>query len=209
MQWAANLHYRRRDVVAVEAQAEALHAQATAQGVAVHAALGAFWRGWARAMQDPGDAGLAPMHQALTAVAALGIHIARPFCLLPLAEAAWHTGEVAEGLRLLDDALTELESTGQGYLLPEAHRLRGTFLLGQEDAVGAEACFRQALDVARRQQARSWELRAATSLGRLWHQQGKREEVHDLLADVYGWFTEGFDSIDLQEAHALLEQCSA
>jgi DNA-binding winged helix-turn-helix (wHTH) protein/predicted ATPase len=208
MQWAANLYHRRRDVAAVQAQAEALHAQATAQGVAVHVALGAFWRGWARAMQDPGGAGLAQMYQGLTAVTALGTHFARPFCLLPLAEAAGHTGQVAEGLRLLDEALTELESTGQGYLLPEAYRLRGTFLLRQADGVGAEACFRQALDVARRQQARSWELRAATSLGRLWHRQGKPTEAHDLLADVYGWFTEGFDSTDLQEAHALLVQWS-
>ena len=209
MQWATNLHHRRRDVAAVRAQAEALHAQATAQGVAVHAALGAFWRGWARAMHDGGDAGVVQMYQALAAVMALGTHIARPFCLLPLAEAVGHTGEVAEGLRLLGEVLTELESTGQGYLLPETYRLRGTFLLGREDAVGAEACFRQACDVVRRQQARSWELRAATSLGRLWHQQGKRTEAHDLVAEVYGWFTEGFDTIDLQEAHAQLDQWSA
>jgi predicted ATPase len=124
-----------------------------------------------------------------------------------LAEAAGHTGQVAEGLHLLAEARTELEASGrQGYLLAEAYRLQGAFLLPQADAVRAEACFQQALTVSRRLQAKSWELRAAMSLGRLWQQQAKRMEAHHLLAEVYGWFTEGFDSGDLQEAHALLKE---
>ena len=99
-------------------------------------------------------------------------------------------------------------SPGRGDLLAEAYRLQGVLLLGQviPDAVQAEACFQQALAVARRQQAKSWELRAATSLARLWQQQGKRSEARTLLAPIYGWCTEGFDTADLQDAQALLEQ---
>jgi len=92
-------------------------------------------------------------------------------------------------------------------MLTEAYRLQGEFLLQQAtpDAAQAEACFQQALAVARRQQAKSWELRAAMSLCRLWQQQGKRTEAYELLAPIYGWFTEGFDTPDLQEAKVLLK----
>jgi DNA-binding winged helix-turn-helix (wHTH) protein/predicted ATPase len=205
-QWATVLHHRHREVPAVQAQAEALLALATAQGVPVHAALGTFWRGWALAMQGQGEAGLAQMHQGFAAILAMGTELVRPFCLIPLAEAAGHTGQVGEGLRLLAEALTAIEASGQRSLLPEAYRLQGAFLLRQADAVRAEACFQQALAVARRQQAKAWELRAAMSLGRLWQQQGRPDEARQLLAAVYAWFTEGFDTVDLQEAHALLEE---
>ena len=125
-----------------------------------------------------------------------------------LAEAAGHVGQVEEGLRLLAEALTALEASGQGDLLAEAYRLQGTMLLHQAapDAAQAEACFQQALAIARRQQARSWELRTAVSLSRLWQQQGKWEEARELLAPIYAWFTEGFDTVDLQEAKALLAE---
>ena len=100
------------------------------------------------------------------------------------------------------------ETSGRGDMLTEVYWLQGELLLRQTipDATQAEACFQQALISARRQQAKSWELRAATSLARLWQQQGKRQEAHDLLAPVYGWFTEGFDTADFQEAQALLEE---
>ena len=113
---------------------------------------------------------------------------------------------MTEGLRLLAEALTALEASGQGDLLAEAYRLQGELLLRQArpDASQAAACFQQALAVARRQQAKSWELRAALSLSRLWQRQGKRTEARELLAPIYGWFTEGFDTADLQEARALL-----
>jgi predicted ATPase len=106
--------------------------------------------------------------------------------------------------------VTGLEANGQGDLLAEAHRLQGALLLRQAipDVTRAETCFQQALNVSRRQQARSWELRAAISLAQLWQHQGKRAEARDLLALVYGWFTEGFDTADLQEAKALLEELS-
>jgi predicted ATPase len=93
-------------------------------------------------------------------------------------------------------------------MLAEAYRLQGALLLRQAvpDASQAAACFQQALAIARRQQAKSWELRAAMSLSRLWRQQGKRTEAYELLAPVYGWFSEGFDTADLQEAKSLLEE---
>jgi tetratricopeptide (TPR) repeat protein len=127
-----------------------------------------------------------------------------------LAQAAGHAGQVAEGLRWLAEALTAIEESGRGELLAEAYRLQGKLLLRQvgPDAAQAETCFQQALAIARRQQAKSWELRAAMSLSRLWQQQGKRDEACELLAPIYGWFTEGFDTADLQEAKALLEELS-
>ena len=109
---------------------------------------------------------------------------------------------------MLAEALAAFEASGQGDWLAEAYRLQGEFLLRQAvpDASQAEACFQHALTIARRQQAKSWELRAAMSLGCLWQQQGKRAAARELLAPVYGWFTEGFDTADLQEAAALLEE---
>ena len=124
------------------------------------------------------------LRQGLAAVVATGQELSRPLCLVLLAEAAGHVGQVEEGLRLLAEALTVLEANGQGDLLAEAYRLQGTLLLRQAtpDAAQAEACFQQALAIARRQQAKSWELRAAMSLSRLWQQQGKRDAAHQLLA---------------------------
>ena len=205
-QWATLLHLRRREVPAVQAQADALLTLATAQGFPFWVGLGTCWRGWALAMQGQGEAGLAQMHQGLDAVAAMGQELARVHCLILLAEALGHTGQVEAGLRLLAEVLVEIEASGQGYLLAEAHRLQGVLLQQQAvpEPTQAEACFQHALAIARRQQAKSWELRAAMSLSRLWQQQGKRAEAHALLAPVYGWFTEGFDTADLQEAKALL-----
>jgi predicted ATPase/class 3 adenylate cyclase len=206
--YAAVLHHRRRDAPAVQAQAEALLTLATAQGFPLWRGNGTFWQGWARAMQGEAAAGLAEMHQGLAAIVATGETLGRPRRLVPLAEALGHTGQVEEGLRLLAEDLAELEASGQGDLLAEAYRLQGALLLRQAvpDAAQAEACFQQALAIARRQQATSWELRAATSLARLWQSQDKCQEAYNLLAPVYEWFTEGFDTADLQEAKALLEE---
>jgi predicted ATPase len=104
------------------------------------------------------------------------------------------------------EALALAEKTAERYNEAELYRLQGDLLLARspDNQAEVEACFQQALAIARRQQAKSWELRAAMSLSRLWQQQGKRQEAHDLLAEVYTWFTEGFDTPDLQEAKALL-----
>jgi predicted ATPase len=205
---AAWLHHCHREALAVQAQAETLLALATAQGFPAFVGYGMSWRGWALAMQDQSEVGLAQMHQGLAAILATGQELARPHWLVLLAEVAGHVGQVEEGLRLLAEALTAFEASGRGDELTEVYRLQGELLQRQPapDAPQAEACFQQALAVARRQQAKSWELRAAMSLARLWQQQGKRAEAHELLAPVYGWFTEGFDTADLKDAKALLQE---
>jgi predicted ATPase len=206
--YAASLYYRRREVRAVQAEAEALLTLATAQGLPLYVGLGTCWQGWALAMQGQGEEGLAQLHQGLAVVLTAGQTLSRPLCLVLLAEATGHVGQSDEGLCLLAEALTESEASGRGDLLAETYRLHGELLLCQTvpDATQAEVDFQQALVIARRQQAKSWELRAAMSLSCLWQQQGKRAAAHELLAPIYGWFTEGFDTADLQEAKALLEE---
>ena len=151
------------------------------------------------------------MHLGLTTVEASGQTVSRPLCLVLLAEAAGQLGQVAEGLRLLAEALTAFEASERGDMLAEAYRLQGELLLRQDVSAAdqAEACFLQALSLARRQQARSWELRAATSLSRLWHGQGRGTEAQALLGEVYHWFTEGFETADLREAQLLLAQLAS
>jgi predicted ATPase len=150
------------------------------------------------------------MHQGLVAVLDTGQTLSRPYQMVLLAEAAGHVGQVEEGLHLLAETLTAFDASGRGDMLTEAYRLQGEILLHQvlPDAAQGEACLQQALAIARRQQAKSWELRAAMSLSRLWQRQGKRAEARELLAPIYGWFTEGFDTADLQDAKALLQQLS-
>ena len=123
-----------------------------------------------------------------------------------LAEAYGKGGEVEEGLQVLGAALARADQNGDRWCDAELHRLKGELLLQQNSANQAEAetCFQHAIRIDQNQQAKSFELRTATSLARLWHQQGKRQEAYDLLAPVYGWFTEGFDTADLKDARALL-----
>jgi predicted ATPase len=208
--FAAYLHYYRREAPAVHALAEALLTLAAAQRFSLLVGFGACWQGWALAIQGQCEAGIAQMHQGLAAVRATGQTLTQPLCLVLLAEAVGHTDQVEEALRRLGEALAAFEASGRGDMLAEAHRLQGELLLRQagSDSAQAKACFQQALAIARRQQAKSLELRAAMSLGRLWQQQGKCAEAHALLAPIYGWFTEGFNTADLREAKALLEELS-
>jgi predicted ATPase len=205
--WVAYLHHRRREPLAVQTQIDTLLPLALTQGFSLYAEYGTCWQGWVLAMQGEGERGIAQLHQGMAAVTAAGQTLTRPLCLLLLAEAVGHGGQIEEGLRLLAEALTALVASGRSDLLAEVYRLQGAFLLRQPipDVAQAEACFQQALAIARRQQAKSWELRAAMSLERLWKQQDKQAEARALLAPIYGWFTEGFDTADLQEAKALLE----
>jgi predicted ATPase len=131
-----------------------------------------------------------------------------PHWLALLAEACLETGRIGEGLSAIREALAEVEETAARCYEAELNRLEGELLLAsnEPDESGAEASFRKAIGVARAQTAKSWELRAATSLARLLVRQGKREEAHALLAPIYGWFTEGFDTADLKEAKTLLDK---
>jgi predicted ATPase len=147
------------------------------------------------------------MHQGLAAWQATGQELGRPAFLILLAEAYGHLRQSDAGLRIIDEALTLVDKIEERDQEAELYRCKGELLLKQAmpDEQEAETCFHQALAVARQQQAKSWELRAATSLTRLWQQQGKRQAAYDLLAPIYGWFTEGFDTADLQDAQALLD----
>jgi predicted ATPase len=205
--WAALLRQCRREVHATHERAEATMTLCTEQGFALLLAWGTILRGWARAEQEAGEAGMAQIAQGLAAYRTTGTEFFRPYFLALLAETEGKVGRAEEGHRVLAEALTLVHKTGEQYWEAELHRLQGALLLMQAlpDAQQAAACFHQALDVARSQQAKSLELRAATSLARLWQSQGKRAEAHELLAPVYGWFTEGFDTADLQEAKALLD----
>ena len=164
--------------------------------------------GWALAHQGQAQEGIEQIHQGMMAWRATGAALARPYFLTLLAEAYGTIGQPEAGLTVLAEALTLVDKTGERWYEPELHRLKGALLLQQSAANHAEAqtCFHHALDLARAQQAKSLELRAATSLARLWQQQGKRAEAYQLLAEVYSWFTEGFDTADLQEAKALLDE---
>ena len=205
---ATTVHQFRREVQAVQERAEALMTLSTEQGFPFWLANGTILRGWALTAQGEGAEGIAQIHQGLVARRAKDLQVHRPYFLSLLAEAYGEAGQPEEGLTVLVEALAIVDNTGERNWEAEHHRLKGELLLMQQgQEVGeAEECFRQALDAARRQQAKSLELRAAMSLSRLWQQQGKQKEARQMLADIYGWFTEGFDTPDLQEAKALLEE---
>jgi len=183
-------------------------------------------RGWALAERGQREEGIAQINQGTGLLRAIGAELTQPYCLALAAEACGD-GPSEERQRILTEALTIVSEKEERWWEAELHRLRGEFFLysrndneGQSEGAGvaqsvtskleaqteAEGCFLRALNVARNQQAKSLELRAAKSLSRLWYEQGKKKEAHDLLANVYSWFSEGFDTRDLREAKQLLGQ---
>ena len=186
-------------------------ALASEQGFPQWLAVGMHARGWVLAMQGQGEEGMAQMRQALATWWGMGAGTIISYFLALLAEAYGQAGQAEEGLRLLAEARAHVDTTGERYFAAEVYRLKGELLLRQTipDETQAETCLHQALDIARHQQAKSWELRVALSLSRLWQRQGKRAEAQRMLAEIYGWFTEGFDTVDLQEAKVLLEELKA
>ena len=205
--WVAMVLQWRRDVPAVHEQAEAAVALATEQDFPQWAAYGMSVRGWALAMQGQGEEGLAQVRRGIAALRATGAALLVPYLCTMLAEVSDHLGHPADGLQALAEAHTLVEQHDERWWEAEVSRLRGVLLLRQTETPQAEAetWLQRALDVARCQEAKSLELRAAMSLARLWQQQGRRAEARALLAPVYGWFTDGFDTADLQEAKMLLE----
>jgi class 3 adenylate cyclase/predicted ATPase len=204
---AAYVYQFCRDVPAVHEQAEAAVLLSTAQGFPQWAALGTIFRGWSLALQGQGEAGLGQVRQGIAASRSTGAALHVQYYWTVQADVAAHLGHTADGLQALAEAYTLVEQHEERWWEAEVCRLRGVLLLRQPGTLQAEAeaWLQRALDVARRQEAKSLELRAAMSLARLWQQQGKRTEARELLAPIYGWFTEGFDTADLQEAKALLE----
>jgi predicted ATPase len=182
-------------------------ALASEKGFPQFLALGMIMRGWALAVRGQGEEGIAQLHQGLAAFRAVGAELGRSRTLAWLAEAYGEVGQTEEGLTVLAEALAVVDKTGERHWETELYRLKGELRLRQDvpDEQEAESCLRQAVAVARQQQGKSLELRAALSLSRLWQRQGKRVEARELLAPIYGWFREGFDTADLQEARALLE----
>jgi predicted ATPase len=205
---AAGFHQFRREGRAAQEHAEAAISLATEQGFPHWRAVSSMLRGWALAHQGQAREGVEQLHQGLMAYRATGAELTRSYYLALLAEAYGTMGQPEAGLIVLAEALTLADKTGERFYEPEIHRLKGALLQQQsaDNHAEAQACFHRALDIARSQQAKSLELRAATSLSRLWQQQGKRNEARQLLAEVYSWFTEGFDTPDLREAKALLDE---
>jgi predicted ATPase len=204
---AAMFHQFRREMRAAQERAEAAISLAKDQGFPLWMAIGAILYGWALAHQGQAKEGIEQITQSLMTYRATGSELLRPYFLALLAEAHGTIGEPEAGLTVLTEALTLVDTTGERWYESETYHLKGELLLQQSSGNQAEVehCFQQAITIAQSQQAKSWELRAATSLARLWQQQGKRQEAHDLLAPVYGWFTEGFDTADLKDAKALLD----
>jgi predicted ATPase len=198
-----------RDVRSAREKAEETIAVATEHGHPLWLGGGMATKGWALAEEGELDEGIAHIVRGRAMVRAIQA-VAGYLQMAPLlAETYRKAGRVREGLAAVDEALALIQATGYGMDEPEEHRLKGELLLMQGGAeTQAEACFRRAVEVARRQQARSWELRATMSLARLWQRQDKVEQARKALAEIYGWFTEGFATRDLQEAKALLDKLS-
>jgi predicted ATPase len=205
---AAMSHQLCREERCTQERAEAALSLAMEQGFPHWKERGVVLRGWSLAHQGEAKKGIEQLTQGLRAFRATGAESNRSYFLALLAEAHETLGEPEAGLAVLTEALTFAETTGERWYEAELYRLKGALLLQQssDNQAEAENCFHHALDIACHQQAKSFELRAATSLARLWQQQGKRQEAHDLLAPVYHWFTEGFDTADLQDAKALLHE---
>jgi class 3 adenylate cyclase/predicted ATPase len=204
---SAYLHQFRREAPATQAHAAAAITLATEQGVPGWEATGTVLHGWALVAQGHSAQGLAQMQQGLSALQAIGIEVGRPYFLAHLAAAYGMRGQPEVGLQVLAEASATARTTGEAIFESERYRLRGELVLEQAvpDTHAAETYFQQARAMARHQHATLLELRAAMSLSRLWQRHGKRVEARELLAPVYGWFTEGFDTADLQEAKSLLD----
>jgi len=197
-----------RDVANVYARSNDCVALASEHGFAQWAAVGRILQGWADAQKGEATTGIARIRDGLAASEATGRRGATPLFLTLLAEAQALAGKIEEGLATLDDALAQAAASGERGWNAEIHRLCGelTARLPYPDPAKAEESFRTALAIAREQGTRGYELRAATSLARLWREQGRRGEARDLLAPLYGSFTEGFDTADLKDAKALLDE---
>jgi predicted ATPase len=209
--FASNLHLLLGDVEGAREQAEAGVALATEHGFYEFVVFGMLIRGCCT-VADGGqiEAGITDLRGALDLLRAAGAELGRPYYTGMLAEAYGKAGQPAQGIALIEEAVECMNRTGQHLFEAELQRVKGDLLLAvsRDRHAEAEDCYRHALDCARRQGSKSAELSAALSLSRLWREQGKHEEARTLLAEIYGWFTEGFETRDLKEAKALLDELS-
>ena len=205
---AVHVHQLRREIGTAHALAETVITLATEQGFPFWLAEATIFVGWAQVVLGQEAEGIVQIQQGLATRQAIGLELTQPVYLSMLAEAHAHMGQPTEGLTVLADALTRVDTTRERWREAELYRLRGELLLAvsAENHCEAESCFRQAGTIAHQQQAKSLELRTALSLSRLWQQQGKCSEARELMTPIYSWFTEGFDTADLQKAKTLLEE---
>jgi predicted ATPase len=235
----AALYQFRGEAGATIEQAEALIALSHEHGFTLREALGVIWRGWALAKQGRKEEGIIQIRQGLAASQATGADLWQPYCFALLAEACGEAGQTEEAFTALAEAFDLMGRTGSAINEPRLYRLNGELLLMQNDSdtrtsqtrfasassglwpagsnsfrpvpnvTQAESCFQRAIEVARKQSAKCWELRTTMSLARLLVRQGRHDEARTMLADVYNWFTEGFDTADLKDAKALLDELMA
>jgi predicted ATPase len=205
--WGAMPYVFRKDVEAFLGRLEEGLLIARDQRLGALVAWAPWFEGWALAQQGQLEEGIDRMRQGIAGWHAVGAGLAVPYCRTFLAEFLGLAGFPEEGLEEIAKVEAQIGRWGEVIAEAEAQRVKGELLLKRTppDAMGAEACFLAALDTARSRDAKSWELRASTSLARLWQSQEKRQEAYGLLTRVYGWFTEGFDTADLKEAKALLD----
>jgi predicted ATPase len=227
--FAAILHQLRREERLAQEHTEAALAVSSEHGLVLYQAMATVMRGWALLKQGRPEAAIEQMRQGLAALQATGTELMRPHFLALLAEALGKARQPEEGLRASEEALAVAQRNGEGYYEAELYRLKGELLLMQSTgrdlsraATGGKAvvevepptvahaigCFNQSIKIAQRQKAKSWELRAVTSLARLYKNQNKQEEARGLLTQIYDRFTGGFDTVDLREAKALLDELS-
>jgi predicted ATPase len=202
----------RRQANELKGYAEELQQLATERGMPTWLGMATSYRGEAMAMLGQSQEAVAQLRESLALGESLDVRVYMVRAVRFLAMALAEAGHPQQGLATLDQALALVEETGERHGEAEVHRARAELLVMQGEhpasSAAAETSYQQAIDVARHQNARSWELRATTGLARLWQEQGKGEEAHDMLAEIYGWFTEGFDTPDLVEARALLDELS-
>jgi len=202
------VHQLCRDLQGTQQWAETVFTFALEQGFPVYSALATLYRGWTLVEQGLKEEGLNQLRQGIDAYRATGAELGLPYQLALLAQVYGRTGHVQEGLNTLTEALAAAERTGDRRWTAELCRLKGELTLQSKYRVEKEAeeSFHQAISIARRQHAKSLELRAVMSLARMWQEQGNKTEARELLGDSYNWFTEGFDTADLKEAKALLDE---
>jgi predicted ATPase len=192
--------------VALDSRANQLVTLATEQGFPYWRAMGTIYRGWVKVKNGDLAEGMCLLRSGLTAYCATEAELLVPYYNALLARACESAGQLEESLALLDEVFQIVERTGERWFAAELNRHKGQQLLQQGYVEAAEELYLKALRIAQGQEAKLWELRAAVSLGRLRRDQGRHPEARDLLASIYGWFTEGFDTPDLREAKALLDE---
>jgi len=189
--------------------AQACIALCDEQGIQLERAWAHCWHGWALTKLGETDAGISEIRSGIEAQLSVGSHVGRSYILAVLADALWQAQRLGEGLEAVEEGLASSRRNEEPFYDAELWRLKGELLQAQGKTAEGEACFQKAIEIARQQAAKSVQLRASTSLARLWQKQGKRTEARHLLSEIYAWFTEGFDTADLQEAKSLLEELGA